>query len=635
MPTVKVAAERDGRRIRTKSKWYPSASAEARLIPGASWSKTSSTWSYPLDLATCRDLRRVYGERLTIGPELWAWAQNERRRRRRLRRLGRAHDAPIERVPEISPKLAKALEDRRYQKPGARFAAETRAACIADQPGLGKTALSLAALMEAGLWEGRHLIVAPKVSLHPTWERQIHEWTPGIAIAVPEGRGSRAEAISRFLALDSGARFLCVNPAMLRVKMGQYCSKCDMWDRGPGPYGEWPTEHTWMGHSTKSMPAAIDWPGLLDEKWDSIIVDESHALLAAYKPSNVSQTVEGLMRLQLRPGGLRLALTGTPLRGHESRQWGTREWLGLNTGGYWTWIDQYFEVAEEAFGRTIGHVRKDREDEFGEEIDSYMLRRTKREVRPDLPEKDVQPVWLTMSPRHAKLYKKFAVEGEVKLRGGVVAGLGVLSELSRVKQLAYGMWSVNDRGKLVPRGESPKADYLLGALAERGVTGNPKTDFLPEEDVGHKYVVVSQWTEVIDDVERRLKSAGIQTLKITGSVTGKRRDQAQYDFNEKYDGPRVLLLNTTAGGVSLDLDRYCDEMFILDETFVADDQEQVEGRIDNRSGRVATRTYWYVRTEGTIEEDIAKSNIGQDELQKNLLDRRRGIEVAERLLGIS
>lgn len=627
----KITAERDGRRIRTKSVWYPKAAAEAKRIPGSSYAETSKTWSYPLDLFACRALRRVYGDRLVIGPELWAWAQSERRMRRRLRRLGRSHDTPIERVPEIAPILAKAMEDRRYQKAGARFAAIARRSCIADQPGLGKTTMSLAALMEAELWEGRHLVVAPKVSLHPTWERQIHEWTDGVAVAVPEGRAARAEAIDRFLALDSGARFLCVNPAMLRVKMAKYCSSCRRFE-GEQP---WSDEHHWMAHKTSSRPAAINWPGLLELDWDSVIVDESHDLLAAYKPSNVSQTVEGLMRLRTKAGGLRLALTGTPLRGHESRQWGMREWLGINTGGYWAWIDQYFEIVEDAFGRTIGGILDERLEEFGEEIDAYMLRRTKREVRPDLPEKDVQPVWVTMSPRHRKLYQRFAIEGEMKLKGGVIAGLGVLSELSRVKQLAYGTWTVGAKGKLTPGGESPKAEWLLDALAERGVTGNPKTDFLPEEGVGHKYVVASQWTEVIDDLARRLAAAGIRCEKITGKITGKARDAVAHGFQNSYSGPRVLLLNTYAGGVSLDLDHYCDEMFIMDETFVADDQEQLEGRIDNRSGRVANRTFWYVRTEDTIEEQIAKTNIGQDELQKDLLDRRRGAQAAERLLGIS
>src|SRR5690606_30639962 len=92
------------------------------------------------------------------------------------------------------------------------------------------------------------------------------------------------------------------------------------------------------------------------------------------------------------------------------------------------------------------------------------------------------------------------------------------------------------------------------------------------------------------------------------------------------------LINTTAGGVSIDLDAWCDEMFILDETWIRDQQVQLEGRIDNRSGRSAPRTYHYIRTEGTLEEYIAKENITQDEMQKQLLDRRRGAKVAEHII---
>ena len=67
-------------------------------------------------------------------------------------------------------------------------------------------------------------------------------------------------------------------------------------------------------------------------------------------------------------------------------------------------------------------------------------------------------------------------------------------------------------------------------------------------------------------------------------------------------------------------------MVILDEKFVDDDQKQVMGRIDNRGERVAPKFFYFVRTVGTVEEGIAQLNMSQDEMQREILDGRRGVE---------
>jgi SNF2 family DNA or RNA helicase len=93
-------------------------------------------------------------------------------------------------------------------------------------------------------------------------------------------------------------------------------------------------------------------------------------------------------------------------------------------------------------------------------------------------------------------------------------------------------------------------------------------------------------------------------------------------------------MNTKAGGESITLDQYCDEMFILDETWITDDQTQLEGRIDNRGQINRPRTFHYIITANTIEESIAKSNRTQAEIANLLLDKRRGVENALKLIGV-
>lgn len=603
----------------------------AKKVLGHNWNGQNKVWTYPLDLQTCRDLRQVYGDRLVIGPELNAWAHAAVNHENQMVQLGRSMDAELTTVFEHSPKLAKAMASRTYQRSGARFVATGRRVLIADEPSLGKTATSLAGIMEAGAWEGDHLVVAPKTSLKSTWARQINLWTDAEAFPMPEGKANRKKTLEEFLNSPAKSKFLIVNPAMVRMQVGDWCAECRDWidkkkDRAKHP------NHFYYEHKTVTEVKLCDWPEVIGHEWTSCIVDECHELFSLFRgpraQSGITQTMQGMMRIQ---PDIRIALTGTPLRGYEKKLAGTFSWLGVIEGGYWRWVQQWMAVDKSGFGWSIIGLLADKEESFYRHIDTYVRRLTKKEARPDLPDKDPQPVWVDLEGKHKRQYLEFLTQGEVELEDSTLSSLGVLSELTRLKQMAFGVWENRD-GKFRPTGESPKIDWLLQALAERGVTGDPKTEFLPEEGLGYKYVIASQFTEVVDATERVLNKQGIKTLKVTGDVTGKRRDTSVARWQSDDKEYRVLLINTKAGGVSIDLDAWCDEMFILDETWIADDQVQLEGRIDNRTGRVAPRTFYYIRTSGTIEEEIAESNLSQDEMQKKLLDSRRGVETAIRII---
>jgi hypothetical protein len=98
----------------------------------------------------------------------------------------------------------------------------------------------------------------------------------------------------------------------------------------------------------------------------------------------------------------------------------------------------------------------------------------------------------------------------------------------------------------------------------------------------------------------------------------------------------LLLLNTIAGGASITLDRHCDTIFALDQTYKVDDQTQLFGRIDNRSvtgPESVPRSLIYIHTKDTIDLKMAKNNAAQREMQHELYDARRGVELARIVLG--
>lgn len=626
---IELTAGNRDTRIALRSGWAPGLPELCKSVPGGNWSKVNKEWTYPLSMTTCRIMRQVFGDDLVVGPALTRWAHKAVAHETVLTTLGRQTDSELKLVPEVAPHLYEAMAGRTYQRVGARFGAIAGSWLCADEPSLGKTATAIASIMEAGAWSGQHLIIAPKTALDGVWGRQLKLWGgPETQVVVfPEGKAKREKALAEFKALNGSARFLVVNPAVLRTVMKKWCKACEAWE---GDYKM--PEHHIEGHKDNKVESRIfaqDWPGIVDHEWNSVVLDESHDLLAAYNPSNISQTVEGLLRIK---SDRRIALTGTPLRGQERRYWGTLNWLDPKTyRGFWQWAESYFNIETGVFGSTVQGIRADREDAFYKSIDTRVLRRTKREVRSDLPEAMPNSVWVDPTPKQKKQYDEFLLMGEVALDDGSISSMGVLSELTRLRQMSWGVWEVGG-GKIKPTEDSPKIEVLLQMLKERGVTGKAIQDWLPEPGEGFKYVIASQFTEIVDLLERVLNKKGIKTHKITGAASSKKRKEIQEDFQSDSAEVRVCLIQTQTGGVAIELDAWCDEMFIMDQTFIDDDTTQLVGRIDNRSGRIAPRTYHFIRTRGTIEEALAESATGQQIMQHNILDGRRGIEIARKLM---
>jgi SNF2 family DNA or RNA helicase len=626
-------------RIHVKSPWYQDAAFDAKRTPGAKWNPDSKTWSYPLTMDTCHQLRAVYGDQLTVSPKLSAWARNAIALESKMIALGQASDAELLVVPGLMPKTAEAMGNRTYQRSGARFVAEGRRVGIFDEVGLGKTVTSIAGIIEGGKWVGHHLVISTKTSLEAVWRDQTMRWTEDKAdVHVCDGSlAQRKKTIADYLASTAESKWLVINPAMLMVKVEDWCNKCKKWDKDLDPVKD--MDHYTMAHKCEGRVSVHKYPELQQIPWDVVIVDEAHKVLSTGIKSAASkgltQTARGLKALKEAPDSMRVALTGTPARGQELKMWGIMHWLWPTTyTSKWDWVAHYFENEKGFFGGIeVGPMREDMRDRFWAMLDKHTLRRTRREVRADLPEAETFMEWVHMTGKHLKQYKEMESTGEAAIDGGEVLTIGILAELTRLKQMAWGVWSMAANGDLVPTQDSPKLRRLDDMLEERGITGKEDDDFQPSEH--HKYIVASQFKQIIDLLESHYESRGIPTLKITGDVTGRQRGEAARSFQEDPDGPRILLMTITAGGESLTLDRYCDTIFALDETFVADDGVQLLGRIDNRSvtaEEAVPRQVIHIATKDTIEEGIAESNVDQLQMEHNLLDARRGVELAKNII---
>lgn len=638
-------------------------------IPGASFStKPHPHWSIPLTFDACLALRERFGRSLEIGPDLLVWAKAEKQRRQEMADLGRATDAELVRLPEVSPVLAGAMASRTYQRAAAKFVKTGRNVLIADQPGLGKTLEAIGGIIESGV-AGPYLVVTPKTAVQSVWAREIPRWWPGsVVVTVPDGRAKRDEILWQFVygpeVYDGQATadteeaieryrpkfertFLVVHPEMVRTKSWWVCGYVHEDEDGTAAepcgvrtaYRTGPKQLDCL-HAARHAPLVNehDYPELFTVDWGAIVMDESDRILVR-KTGKPTQARRGAELLETREDGLRIAMSGTPFRSRPHLLWGTLNWLEpTRYTSFWRWVETYY-ATESGWGgsKKLSEPLPDMNQKMDAELNGIMLRRTKAEVAPDMPAKtyigtQLVPddkdspvgVWLPMSPEQERLYKQMSEQSFARMDGGMLNAIGILAEMTRMKQFANSCGRTSGNYDFIPKLPSNKFDYIVELCSELGIPEEPET----------KLVVVSQFTELLgvfaQELEKALKAPGI-TAMLTGEVTGRRREETIDAFNQPAGyasdytaNPHVLFLNVKAGGVAITLDT-ADHMVIVDETWIPDDLEQAEDRI-HRVSRPRPVFYHYLRSMGSIDEHIAWINAERRANSAAVLDGRRGVD---------
>lgn len=545
---------------------------------------------------------------------------------------------------EEAPDTAKAL--RPYQRAGVQFMLDSPSTLLADEPGAGKTLSSIATMISAGV-TGDILVLAPAAAIQVTWPAEVARWSPNdeiITVTGPRAKREAALARLRFLPKEGKRRWVLCNIEMAKVKYHKPFELDGKAYKGRYEYAY--PELFFLDYSGKMKNA---------RKWEAIIVDESHRALITKKTRSHEQTQTrcGLGKLATVEGGRRIAISGTPFRGKLENLWGTLNWLFPETyTAYWHWVNEWFSTESNFFGGSKITSLDGSEAEFYRSIEPFTLRRTKREISPDLPpksyagfvpegmeieeegqERGLVGHWLEMKPKQQRAYYQMVEQALATLENGTLVANGVLAEMTRLKQFAscFGKLErkMDSEGYEIdvfkPELPSNKLDWLLEFFTELGIDKDGQ-----EGPDARKVVVASQFTSMINLFEREINKRGIKTLKVVGGVSAEDRIAAVKQFQTD-SGPQVFLLNTLAGGVSLTLDR-ADDIVILDETFIPDDQEQVEDRV-HRVSRMHNVTVHYVRSLGTIEEKIARLTFGRNINTKQILDGERGVEFARQILG--
>jgi superfamily II DNA or RNA helicase len=310
----------------------------------------------------------------------------------------------------------------------------------------------------------------------------------------------------------------------------------------------------------------------------TVVLDEAQAI-----KNPDSQTARAARRLQAQR---RIALTGTPLENRVSELWSLMEFLNPGFfGSRQRFEERLAGPAAQGDKRAVELIRR--------RIAPFVLRRLKEEVAPDLPPRTETVLHCPLSEdqqRHYEAVRQAAITGLRQppdpTQGGGRMGnrrMQVLTALTRLRQAAC-------HPALLPGGppdaDSAKLDRLLELLP-------------PLIESGHKALVFSQWTSLLDLVEPRLLRAGIPFLRLDGST----RDRSTVvEHFQSSGGPPIFLISLKAGGTGLNLTA-ADHVFHLDPWWNPAVERQATDRA-HRIGQTRPVFAWKLVSEGTVEERI-------------------------------
>ena len=374
-----------------------------------------------------------------------------------------------------------------YQREGVLFALRAGRCLLADEMGLGKTiqAIAVAELYRRELGIGSVMIICP-TSLKYQWRSEIRKFT-GSDVSVIEGPMHKRQ--EQYMKDENFYKIITYN-----VVARDYA------------------------YINQSLP-------------DLIILDEAQRI--KNWDTKISRAVKRL------EAPYRLALTGTPLENKLEDLYSIVQFLDQYLLGPLYLLLHRHQVKDES-GAVRGYRRL---DEINDKLKHVMIRRRKRDVLKQLPERIDKHLLVPMTPRQLELHNSF--ETDVAQLVAKWRRFGFLKEKDRQRLLScLNLMRMScDSTYLVDQQtrHDTKISELFYILEERLAE--------PEE----KVVVFSQWERMTRIVSQELEEREVEFAYLHGGVPSNKRGDLLDRFRED-DNCRVFL-STDAGGLGLNLQR--------------------------------------------------------------------------------
>jgi SNF2 family DNA or RNA helicase len=309
---------------------------------------------------------------------------------------------------------------------------------------------------------------------------------------------------------------------------------------------------------------------LAAEAWDTVVLDEAQAI-----KNPDSQTARAAFRLA---APFRVAMTGTPVENRLEELWSL---LRFANPGLLGRLDGFLE----RYARPIAAGEPGAAERLRAAIRPFVLRRLKRDVAPELPPRTEVALYCTLAADERAAYDAILAATRDEVVARLRAGGGTLEALEALLRLRQ---AACHRG-LLP-GQSAETSSKVELLLETLETA------LAE---GHKALVFSQWTSLLDLLEPPLARAGIAPLRLDGSTRD--REGVVRAFQSEA-GPPVMLVSLKAGGTGINLTA-ADHVVLFDPWWNPAAEDQAADRT-HRIGQDRPVLVTRLVAEGTVEERI-------------------------------
>ncbi len=460
----------------------------------------------------------------------------------------------FEGIPVVEPPELTNGTLRGYQQRGLDFLAYLSefgfGGILADEMGLGKTVQVVSYLLRRKLIEGRGtaLVIAPTSVTH-TWETEIARFAPEL----------------KTLRLHSG-------------------------NERASRYEDVPNADVVI---TSYALARLDAQQLSQFKFRTLILDEAQN--AKNPSSQIARVVRGLHAEH------RLALTGTPVENSLRDLWAIFAFVEPGLLGTENSFRRRFEIPiSENDSKAIGALRS--------RLEPFLLRRTKEDVAPELPERTEVALACDLSPLQRRLYRGVAeaarrdVFALVESQGIENATVHVLAALTRLRQICAHPGLLFEEYRDDPEA-SAKFEAFLETVEEI-LSG------------GHRLLVFSAFASMLRIMRTALDKRDIAYGYLDGSTKDRDRQEEVARFM-KPDGPPLFLCSLKAGGVGLTLTA-ADYVILYDPWWNPAVERQAIDRT-HRIGQHRAVTAYRLVTTGTVEEKIRALAERKASLSRNII----------------
>merc|ERR1712045_291329 len=233
----------------------------------------------------------------------------------------------------------------------------------------------------------------------------------------------------------------------------------------------------------------------------------------------------------------------------------------------------------------------------------HMLRRLKADVLKNMPSKSEFIVRTNLAPILKKVYKNILTRNFEALNSKAGAQVSLLNIMMELKKCANHPYLLPGPAEEAPL--SPTGLFEINAMIKACGKLTLMTKMLKKlKEQGHRVLVFSQMTKMLDLLEDYLDGMGYKYERIDGGITGTVRQEAIDRFNDKKADQFVFLLSTRAGGLGINL-ATADTVVIYDSDWNPHNDIQAFSRAHRLGQQNKVMIYRFV-TRDTVEERVTQ-----------------------------